>query len=238
MIGNGKPEGKSRSLLALVAFVAMLIMLATFFAAYFYFREVPSVPSAPSETQSAKVGGALVTATPKPSGLELLLMLNATHLVTGQAVNATAEVRNSSPNVNDVSQAWVWAIPSLEDWMINLGGCPSFLSVQYYSGHYTNSNISAAMTLQASPARFVACGPGISQDGFFRFQPSSDRAFLNPCSSCTGRGYPMNQTIVTKGYYPRYQSSNFTLFPPGNYTVAAGDEWGEVAIAYFSVIAN
>jgi len=48
----------------------------------------------------------------------------------------------------------------------------------------------------------------------------------------------MTMSVEADGYYPSNQSSNFALFSPGSYTVAAGDEWGDVTIAYFSVTAN
>jgi hypothetical protein len=45
-------------------------------------------------------------------------------------------------------------------------------------------------------------------------------------------------SVEANGYYPSSQSSNFALFSPESYTVAAGNEWGDVTIAYFSVTAN
>jgi hypothetical protein len=167
--------------------------------------------------------------------LEVLLILNATQLVTGHAVNVTAVVHNASPNINDVSSAFIWAFPSLYDWQTNLGYCPSFLSIQFYSGHYAISNISTATPLQISnPGRVVPCGPP-RDGGFFRFQPSSDKAAFSPPSSYTGPGQPVTMSVETNGYYPSNQSSNFSRFSPGSYTVAAGDEWGQFAISYFTV---
>jgi hypothetical protein len=217
----------------------MLVISGTIITAYFYLHQPPSATlTATSGTHTATPTGAIVTATMISSGLNLVLMLNATHFMAGQAVNATADVRNPSPNVSDVSQAWVWPIPSLEDWMSNLGGCPSFLSTQFYSGHYTISNISVATPLQISnPGRVVPCGPP-RDGGFFRFQPLSDKVAFSPPSSYTGPGQPVTMSVEANGYYPSNQSSNFALFSPGSYTVAAGDEWGNVTIAYFSVTAN
>jgi hypothetical protein len=48
----------------------------------------------------------------------------------------------------------------------------------------------------------------------------------------------MSQTVEAKGYYPSNESENFIPFPAGSYTVAAGDEWGQLTISYFSVSAN
>jgi hypothetical protein len=183
-----------------------------------------------------------LTSSTNSLGLDVLLVLNSTKLVTGDALNVTAAVQNSSPKEVDASEAFVWAFPSIRDWQTILGGCPSFLSIQVYSGHYAMSNLSTASPLQISnPGRMAPCGPPVAleKEAYFRFQPSSHKAaYLFPSSSYTGPGYPMSQTVEAKGYYPSNQSQNFIRFPAGSYTVAAGDEWGQLTISYFSVSAT
>src|SRR6267143_3070800 len=102
---------KRRSLLAALVLVPMLVISGTIIT-YFYLHQPPSATqTATSGTHTTTPTGAIVTATMISSGLNLVLMLNATHLMAGQAVNATADVRNPSPSASDVRQAWVW--PSL-----------------------------------------------------------------------------------------------------------------------------
>jgi hypothetical protein len=135
----------------------------------------------------------------------------------------------------------VWAVPSLKEWIYDLGGCPYFLSTQLYSGHHTTSNISIARPVQIANLSLPwPCGGGLAESGgFFRFQPSSDMAaFLFQGSTYNGPGYPMIKSVELTGYWPSNQSTNFILIPAGSYTVAAGDEWGHLAISYFTVAAN
>jgi hypothetical protein len=222
---------KRPSLLIAAVVVAVLVISAGVATSLFLSQSAPA-------KHATSVTGNPVESSTNSSSLDVLLELNATHLMTGDTVNVTAAVQNSSPNFVNASEAFVWTFPSIRDWETNLGGCPSFLSIQVYSGHYTISNLSTATPLQISnPGRLVPCEPGLG--GYFRFQPSSDKAaYLFPSSSYTGPGYPMSQTVEAKGYYPSNQSQNFIPFPAGSYTVAAGDEWGQLTISYFSVSAT
>jgi hypothetical protein len=51
--------------------------------------------------------------------------------------------------------------------------------------------------------------------------------------------YPMNATLEVSGYWTWNgadpSSAVHHLFEPGVYTVAAGDEWGDVVLLHFTV---
>ncbi|MGD0651943.1 MAG: hypothetical protein ABSA97_12545 [Verrucomicrobiia bacterium] len=51
---------------------------------------------------------------------------------------------------------------------------------------------------------------------------------------------PIATGISVSGTYytPGGQPNGLTPFTPGTYTVAAGDEWGNLAFAYFVVVAS
>jgi len=212
--------------------------------------QTPGSPETSTETMACQSSTAVqngagsypncLTSLTNSLGLDVLLMMNATKLVAGDTLNVTAAVLNSSPRDVSVREAFVWAFPSVRDWLTNLGGCPSSLSIQVYGRHYAISNLSNATPLQiGDPGRLVPCGILDGGGGYFLFQPSSDKAaYLFQGSSYTGPGYPMSQTVEAKGYHPSNASENFIPFPAGSYTVVAGDEWGQLAISYFSVSAN
>jgi len=48
----------------------------------------------------------------------------------------------------------------------------------------------------------------------------------------------MYRPVVANGYFAGEDSSTFVKFPADEYTVVAGDEWGQLSIAYFTVIAG
>ena len=172
-------------------------------------------------------------------GLSLTLSLNTTQLEAGHAINISADIRNILPVVNNVTGASDWASPVFRDWMASTP-CPYFAYVLAFSGYYTQGNISSATPLQISPPGLIVPCPAFLA-GYYLFQPSSDEAPFFGGEAVL----PMRAVAIVSGYYTPGQSYNYSLpsggisptpFPAGVYTVVAGDEWGQMAVAHFSVV--
>lgn len=178
---------------------------------------------------------------PSALGLTFALTQNATQIVTGQAINITADIRNVLPRTNNVTGASDWALPVFQDWMKSTP-CPSYAYILILQGYFIQSNISFASPLQISPPGLVVGCPAFL-GSYYLFQPSSDKAPFFGGEAVLS----MRAEAVVSGYYLAGQSYNYTLpsggisptpFPVGVYTVVAGDEWAQVAISHFSVVSG
>ena len=172
----------------------------------------------------------IATVTNSTNGLSFTLFLNSTNLMQGQAINITAYVTNDRSTFNNLT----WAGPGgswSEGWFIGWGmidSCNSFANAQVFQGYYTQSNISSlqpGVELQlAKPLTFPLGCPFIpgAWYTYFPFQPHESKI-----------GYQYS----TQGDYGKanQSSSILQLFDPGVYTVAAGDEWGQMVILHFVV---
>jgi len=105
--------------------------------------------------------------------------------------------------------------------------------VALYSGVYTTGNVSKAVPLQIFPA--VPCPLLIRLITGYLFQPNSDMAVVLPSGpNATATQMSANVTATTQYAVGVAQSSDSPL-RPGTYTVAAGDEWGSLVVAHFTV---
>jgi len=173
-----------------------------------------------------------LTTTNTSIGLNFTLTLNSTLLIGGQAINISASVTNDRSTFNNLTSASNWS----EVWLLGWGmidSCNSFANAQIFQGYYTQSNITSLQSgteLQLAKPLFPPMGcpfiPG-AWSTYFPFQPHESQV-----------GYQYS----TSGDYGNASSassnSTFRLFDTGVYTVAAGDEWGQVVILHFNVTNN
>jgi len=162
-------------------------------------------------------------------GLTFSVELNTTQFQQGQAVNITAYVTNNRSDFHNLTASTNWT----EQWLIgwaNIASCESFANAQVIQGYYVQSNVSSAGTKGLDLAKLVGREPCYSHYGeawyyYFPFQAHELRI-----------GYQ----FTAKGYFPPKVNSSgfqgFQFFPPGEYTVAAGDEWGQFLILHFKVL--
>lgn len=120
---------------------------------------------------------------------------------------------------------------------LNPCGTSSFpFGVAIFQGDYTATDISAETPLvlynpnELPPCAFI---PAIIA---YNFSPSSDLAAEIVDHELNSQAMPMNQS-VTVTYYWTGSGQNVTKhdFKPGIYTVAAGDEWGNLVVVHFTV---
>ena len=156
-------------------------------------------------------------------------------------------IYNTLSTVNNVTGASDWAFSSLTN--TTSFPCPSYVYYQVFQGYYVQSNISSAGSpLQVSPVyKFLSCPQFIWS--YYLFQPSSDQALIPNGHSETNSSIIYQKTttgltaLLTGNYTEMYNASIFTMngalppppFPPGTYTLVAGDQWGQLVILHFVV---
>ena len=169
------------------------------------------------------------TASNSNLGIDLSFSLNATATQPGGRVDFQAFVYNELGRENNVSASSIWSIPRLI--MDPCGPVDSPVAVVTIPGHYDEENLSSAPT----PEYGAGCTTVEGGIRSYSFQPYSDYAYViggsercipSPC--LMGIGY--SGTFV--GYVNNGQASPFVR---GVYTVVAEDEWGDVALASFTV---
>lgn len=228
----------AKVLVALSAVVIVLLTGTVFVAlqlgAGVSSTESQSSSSASSSSTSIQTSGSYVNA---PQALQLRLFVNASS-TGGPQGNVTVWIKvdeyNTLATANNVSKASDWALAGL-----SLGACGTEgyslypYGVALYNGVYTAGNISKAVPLQIFPA--VPCPLLLRLITAYLFQPLSDMAVVLP-SGPNATATQMSANVTATTQYPEgaVQSSESPL-RPGTYTVAAGDEWGSVVVAHFTV---
>jgi len=164
-------------------------------------------------------------------GLELRLSLATDSLTGGLLVNI--QEQNMLNRVNNVSASDQWEVPPANLTGVNMGG---ILGFAIYQGAVDLGSLSAAKPLPLlEPGSMINC-PSCSSLQYYLFQPLSDNATAPPggtfpyYSSSSIRVF-LNDTV--SGYWT--SSTQFGYFPPGAYTVAAFDQWGQVVLSQFEV---
>jgi hypothetical protein len=166
-------------------------------------------------------------------GIRLTISLNTTRIHLGGTVNYSASVFNTRPSENNVSSASNWAIPRLISTACGTSPTDSPIAYAIVRGYYVSGNISKAPSVNYG----MMCTTVMGGIRFYSFQPNSDIAFVNcdPSYPCSTR------PISTWRPFSQYPSgngtnyTNWTNFTTGVYTVAAEDEWGDIALASFTV---
>jgi hypothetical protein len=165
------------------------------------------------------------------SGLRLSVTLNSTVLRLGQSVNISIQEFNPRTQPVNISRASKWPL-----WGLSLGPCGTLnfpVGFAIYAGYYTQSNIFLGIPLRLYTAGTYFCPMLLSNIDYYIFQPESDTAQVfgscvpNPCLTV-----PIATDMYFGGVWLTYL---YVDFPPGIYTVAAGDEWGTMTLLHFVV---
>jgi hypothetical protein len=173
-----------------------------------------------------------VSVTDAPIGLNLSMALNTTLLQSGQGIDITITETNTLNTTITVNASDQWQLSSL-----SLGPCGTYnypMGLAIFKGYYTSSNISTGDSLELYHG--IACPMFLLLITSYTFQPLSDMASVNnPYSSFN---LTMASGITASGYWignlqGQIEFSNFT---PGIYTVAGGDEWGQLVLLHFVVL--
>jgi len=204
-----------------IAFVLVVLVIGGLGVGYYIYQA-----SSPPNTG---VASTTYLASNPDLGIRLVISLSASKIHPGGSVNYTASVYNTRPSENNVSSASNWAIPSLVT--TPCGPTDSPIAYAILKGHYDSGNISKAPSNDYG----MMCTTVMGGVTVYSFRPTSDIASVigscnpNPCFTrpiSTWR--PFSQYPVGSGF-------NWEEFTTGVYTVVAEDEWGDIALASFTV---
>lgn len=178
-----------------------------------------------------------VDSIPLPNvNLSLHLSLSATVLLPKEAFNVTLSIYNTLDSYNYINASDNWAMFSI---FLYSWPCAYYVHYAIFQGYYVRANLSSGTPLPLVPPGY---GPTCFyfNNGNLRFDPLSNNA-----TGFDGAGFVTLDTgWPTFGYFP-YTTQiltngsdhyNVLYFSQGEYTVVAGDEWGDLAIAYFMVV--
>jgi|GEM_PF-625201 len=192
-----------------------------------------TITNAPTTTTTTTTNTSTTSITSTQSGslqgLVVRLGLNVTRMTSGATLEVTVSDYNPSSVALNFSKGSGWAVDGLAT-----GWCPSLnlpVGIAVFQGRYTSANVSQATPLRIFPK--VICPMVIRYITGYLFQPMSDNATVLPGSGET----PMMAEVAVSGTYGTTGSGldQLTPFSHGTYTVVAGDEWGNLAFAYFVV---
>jgi hypothetical protein len=164
-----------------------------------------------------------------PSSISFSASLNSTDLGQNQTLSVTITDRNALGVPDELPLAGEWRVQNL-----SLGACvwPAQypFGIAVFQGRYTMGNISSAGSPLAPAPTFLpnavySC-PSAYPGNSVKFGPLQNISFTEEIS-----GY------YTSGFSPVPGQSGGIFgvhhpFAPGEYTLAAGDEWGHLQILY------
>ena len=174
-------------------------------------------------------------------GLKLSLSVNSTSVRSGSNINVTVTITNVLKSMNNVSGKWDWANQIVANSSASTFPCPHWDNFVIVNGYYSESNISTASPLWLIPPHESLACPYLNWTSYL-FKPQSYNATVFPNGY-----YPYNLTTkaLVQGYYTTpqgYVLPNKNLppppFPTGIYTIAAGDEWGQMVILHIVVVSS
>ena len=169
------------------------------------------------------------------NGLSLSLSLDSTIYNPSQQISIVIDEKNTLSKTNIVSISNKWSYSYL-----TLGQCGTYLlpfGVALLQGYYSSTNISTATPLMFYDYSVQPCPIVFGKITTYDFKPSSDIATIQYKSQ------PGTQPIKTNvafslqltGYWTGSPPPIKKNFEPGDYTVVAGDEWGNLVIVHFTV---
>jgi hypothetical protein len=188
-------------------------------------------------------------------GIQLTTSINATGVSSGEGLAVTLSISNTLPTANNVSTSNDWAFQGVPValWPVCYFSVPAEVAV--LDGNYSANEL----PLLAGAKFQYGCAEGgpINQ---VIFQPNSDEANLTGyiCSLSCYTGplgpYELSLNFTAHGYWDvQYLANSLNVpiigelppsqpyslpFVPGVYTVAVGDEWGQVDVLHFQVVAK
>lgn len=192
-------------------------------------------PTQPSQPKTFVLVGTSATATNSSLGLRLGLNISIDSSSEGN-LRIGIEERNVLNHMNNVTVANDWRIPTSNLYDVRI---TSIVGFAVYWGAYGLDNFTSGTPL-------ALIEPGVSFNNgepspptYYSFQPMSDVATLSS-GTFLFRGTSTTSISFTdeiSGYWTGGPSnSEFNVFPPGNYTIVALDQWGQVALLHFAVV--
>jgi len=160
-----------------------------------------------------------------PYGFSLLLTENATRIVSGQDIDVTAVMNNTSYEVLQVPAASDWPLaglytrPCFTGWPMGIG---------IMQGYYTSDNFTSGTLLKLQYPQ-AGCSSGTSSaPTIFLIEADSPDSVANSTNSV--QTWNLTFSLDSRSY----AGANGTAYFQGVYTVVVADEWGDTAITHFA----
>jgi hypothetical protein len=224
---------------------------------------VPAITLTETSLSSVLLTSTLTTTTtrilPVTSGIGLLASTNGTAFKVGQEVAVTAILFNPSGQSYNVTTVAQYPFNGLLMFNQNWAPCYYYSPVEILvlKGNFTASGVMATVSsIGPNPATSLGC---MENEDFrsFRFEPTSSLAFVafnysgtgsqvsvagpqNASARVSTNGYWDNSTSLTyPASYASYGNYSYITAPhqfvKGIYTVAVGDEWGQLVVIHITV---
>ena len=169
-------------------------------------------------------------------GLRLDLSVNSTSIKTGEAIMIKISEHNLLPYSNRVNAESMWKVQLITD------PCGSYFPMRFsiFQGYFTEGNILVAKPLQLYHG-IPACTTIFLNIDSYVFEPLNNSAIVMG----SYKGYsltspmPMQEVSSFTGFWTDwfpgvYVTAYLQSFASGSYTVAGGDEWGDLVLLYFT----
>jgi len=244
-----------RKILITFATLAVLFVLV---GLYFDTAVNSSSGGVVTTTEISTIGTTVQSFNPK-LGLNFSLTVNATVIPSNESIDVALNVTNVKSLQNQLSASNSWAISGLST-PCDFGyyNFSSSFGVAFFRGDYDSSNISTGTPISVwgaaveCPMDFAgnttsALGPWLKITSYV-LSPDSD----NGTESGDYESYQTQN--VTSGTFPTvlnfqaniyandsnsdYGYNSLQSSSTANYTIAAGDEWGQIVLIHFAVISS
>jgi hypothetical protein len=185
------------------------------------------------------------------------LSVNSTTIPSEDAISISTSIVNTLPTINNLTASNDWAIQGLTLGNCNYGDSTNKLfapaGIDVFRGYYGMNNLSAGNPLQiwaviGCPVDYAFNGTGIAG----QLQNITSYSFLPGNDSGYYSAYYSTSTKIVKGVFPTRMVNDGTFYAanstgppmffnslgsslPSEYTIAAGDEWGQIVLLHFAV---
>ncbi len=219
-----------------VAVLLVVALLAGAGVGYIFGTANPRTVTSFTTLQSpySECGDTASCSTTNPTGIVLSMAMNATSIRPNGSVTVTINEFNPTQRYINMSVSDNWFLTDLPSIWVCYSGSPPY-GFDVFRGYYTLRNVSTARNI-LNLSEFVvlpSCLYAGSPTGF-TFKPESSYALVGTAFSNAPRSL---QFYAVSG---RTNDGGYTLWSskPAIYTIVVGDEWGDLLLAHFSVVAR
>jgi hypothetical protein len=173
--------------------------------------------------------------TTNPAGMTLSMQDNATMVKPNGSLTLNVNELNPTDHYVNLSVSNNWFLSSLSSFWLCYGGTPPY-GVSVFRGYYTLQNVSSA-----SDVIHLLLVPACAYEGNitgFSFPPHS--SFVPHGGLQIGNDIGPQQIYAVDGNFVKMGNNNEQVYSlwsskPAAYTIAVGDEWGDLVLLHFSV---
>jgi hypothetical protein len=247
----------SKNWIVVIGFIPLIVIAAILGV---YLNQALSSTSNFATTSTVTISPASVSTINSTLGLDLILSVNSTVIPSEEAINITVQLDNALMTMNNLTAEADWPISASSgpcDPRNDSAHLEDPIGIAIFSGDYGLNNISARSPLLVwaeieCPADFAFNTTGIvgiwTEITNYSLLPGFDNGTQagHYRAQTTGKQTPLT-TAVKLDFNAQFYASNATAFQPyntltltlpGNYTVAAADEWGQILLLHFQVVAS